>query len=260
MPRRFETDAGAFFAKWNGALRRTSSRARPWVCARWRLGFHPEDSRGRGRVGPARRSPAFIVMEYLETRARRPPPPTRRPSGAGLAELHRPPRSASASPRHLLRRDPPTERLVGVLAGVLRDSDGCAPLMDAVGTERGLAGVRARPLRPPHRPPARVLPAEAIPALIHGDLWSGNVLWTARARRSWTPPAPTPSARWSSASRPCSAASRRAPGAPTSRPGPCPADWRERNPLYQLYHLLNHYLLFGGGYGAQARQIARQFA
>ena len=39
---------------------------------------------------------------------------------------------------------------------------------------------------------------------------------------------------------------------------PLPAGWRERNPLYQLYHLLNHHLLFGGGYGAQALRIARR--
>ena len=41
---------------------------------------------------------------------------------------------------------------------------------------------------------------------------------------------------------------------------PLTQGWRERNPLYQLYHLLNHHLLFGGGYGAQALRIARRFA
>ncbi len=41
---------------------------------------------------------------------------------------------------------------------------------------------------------------------------------------------------------------------------PLPAGWRERNPLYQLYHLLNHQLLFGGGYGGQALGVARRFA
>ncbi len=41
---------------------------------------------------------------------------------------------------------------------------------------------------------------------------------------------------------------------------PLPAGWRERNPLYQLYHLLNHYLIFGGHYGAEALAIARRFS
>jgi fructosamine-3-kinase len=41
---------------------------------------------------------------------------------------------------------------------------------------------------------------------------------------------------------------------------PLAAGWRERNPLYQLYHLLNHALLFGGGYLAQAEAVARRYA
>ena len=39
-----------------------------------------------------------------------------------------------------------------------------------------------------------------------------------------------------------------------------PAGWRERNPLYQLYHLLNHHLIFGGHYGAEALAVARRYA
>jgi fructosamine-3-kinase len=41
---------------------------------------------------------------------------------------------------------------------------------------------------------------------------------------------------------------------------PLPAGWRERNPLYQLYHLLNHAVLFGGHYGYEARRLATGFA
>ncbi|NOY96660.1 MAG: fructosamine kinase family protein, partial [Chlorobi bacterium] len=41
---------------------------------------------------------------------------------------------------------------------------------------------------------------------------------------------------------------------------PLPIDWRERNMLYQLYHILNHYYLFGGGYGSQAINVAKQYA
>ncbi len=40
---------------------------------------------------------------------------------------------------------------------------------------------------------------------------------------------------------------------------PLPEGWRERNNLYRLYHLLNHYYLFGGGYRNQALQIARYY-
>jgi fructosamine-3-kinase len=41
---------------------------------------------------------------------------------------------------------------------------------------------------------------------------------------------------------------------------PLDPGWRERNPLYQLYHLLNHAVLFGGSYGDHARRIAARYA
>jgi fructosamine-3-kinase len=41
---------------------------------------------------------------------------------------------------------------------------------------------------------------------------------------------------------------------------PLHAGYRRRRPLYQLYHLLNHALLFGGGYVQQARDVARRLA
>jgi fructosamine-3-kinase len=39
---------------------------------------------------------------------------------------------------------------------------------------------------------------------------------------------------------------------------PLSPGWRDRNPLYQLYHLLNHHLIFGGHYGAEALAVARR--
>ena len=41
---------------------------------------------------------------------------------------------------------------------------------------------------------------------------------------------------------------------------PLEPGWRERNPLYQLYHLLNHFLIFGGHYGHEALAIVRRYA
>jgi len=39
---------------------------------------------------------------------------------------------------------------------------------------------------------------------------------------------------------------------------PLPQGWRARLQLYELYHVLNHYNLFGGGYGAQAFAMVRK--
>jgi len=38
------------------------------------------------------------------------------------------------------------------------------------------------------------------------------------------------------------------------------AGWRERFPVYNLYHLLNHLNLFGAGYLGPVRSILQQFA
>jgi fructosamine-3-kinase len=35
--------------------------------------------------------------------------------------------------------------------------------------------------------------------------------------------------------------------------------WRDRQEIYNLYHVLNHALLFGGGYGPQAQRIIDRF-
>ena len=37
-------------------------------------------------------------------------------------------------------------------------------------------------------------------------------------------------------------------------------DWRERVPLYNLYHLLNHLILFGSSYYTPVKTILNRFA
>jgi fructosamine-3-kinase len=41
---------------------------------------------------------------------------------------------------------------------------------------------------------------------------------------------------------------------------PLAAGHQERQPIYQLYHVLNHFNLFGGGYHDQARRILGRHA
>jgi fructosamine-3-kinase len=40
---------------------------------------------------------------------------------------------------------------------------------------------------------------------------------------------------------------------------PLDPDWKTKNLLYQQYHLLIHYLIFGGGYGSAVLEIARRY-
>ena len=39
---------------------------------------------------------------------------------------------------------------------------------------------------------------------------------------------------------------------------PRPAGWAIREKVYNLYHVLNHYVLFGGGYASQAQRMIDQ--
>lgn len=102
-------------------------------------------------------------------------------------------------------------------------------------------------------------PAEG-PALIHGDLWSGNVLAAAGGRTALLDPAACHAHRefeFGMSSLFGGVADR-------ARDAYCEAfpfepGWRERLPLYQLYHLLNHLNLFGHGYRTAVLDIVRRY-
>jgi fructosamine-3-kinase len=124
----------------------------------------------------------------------------------------------------------------------------CLPLARRVGLEREVAAVA---VDAPAEPPAR----------LHGDLWSGNVL----ADRDGRPWLIDPAAY---------GGHREMDLAMLDLFGHIPeptiagygevsllADgWRERLPLWQLFPLLVHAVLFGGGYVRQAHDLAVRLA
>ncbi len=100
---------------------------------------------------------------------------------------------------------------------------------------------------------------EPTPSLIHGDLWSGN--WA--MQDDGTPVIYDPAVSCSDAE--AELAMMELFGAPP--PGFWPAyrdaaglhaGYAARRGIYQLYHLLNHALLCGGGYAAQVLALARR--
>jgi fructosamine-3-kinase len=105
------------------------------------------------------------------------------------------------------------------------------------------------------------LPNDCMASLVHGDLWGGNCLVDARGGPVLIDPAVYFGHREGDLAmmelfggfdarvfRAYAEAWPLDPGA------------RERRPLYQLYHLLNHANLFGGEYLARVEQVAARFA
>ncbi|MGQ0846913.1 MAG: fructosamine kinase family protein [Sporichthyaceae bacterium] len=97
-------------------------------------------------------------------------------------------------------------------------------------------------------------------ALLHGDLWAGNVHWSAQGWTYLIDPA------CHGGHRETDLAMLALFGAPHldrildayDEAAPLAAGWRERVALHQLHPVLVHAALFGGGYGAAAGRLARE--
>ncbi|MEM1023624.1 MAG: fructosamine kinase family protein [Myxococcota bacterium] len=108
---------------------------------------------------------------------------------------------------------------------------------------------------------AQELPARLMeplrPGLIHGDLWSGNILSDGEGRPVIFDPAAyygCPEAELGMLT--WMGGRSGAFYATYAEAAQLPADWRDRAEVYRAYHVMNHATLFGGGYIAQALALA----
>lgn len=99
------------------------------------------------------------------------------------------------------------------------------------------------------------------PALLHGDLWSGNFLVGSDGQAVVIDPAVYYGHREADLAMPYLFGGFSEPFfAAYQEDWPLEPGWQERVELYKLYHLLNHLNLFGSGYLESCLEIARRFA
>jgi len=97
------------------------------------------------------------------------------------------------------------------------------------------------------------------PALLHGDLWSGNLAITSAGEPTIVDPA-----TYYGDSETDLAMTELFGRLPASfyqayqSVKPLDAGYEQRKTLYNLYHIINHYNLFGGGYLSQANKMIDQ--
>ena len=250
------TSAGVFFVK----SQRTPS---PEVFVREREGLEALAAAESGlrvpRVVCVVERPAMLVLEYLPSGPQRPDFDER--LGRGLAALH-----AVTAPRFGFAHDN--------FCGATPQPNGWSADWTSFYRERRLGFQITRLARSGalsaaehsvfegllERLPERLAGADEPPALIHGDLWPGNLLTGPEGAPALVDPAAYFGHREAElgmmvlfggfSARVFAAYQEARPLAP---------GWRDRLPLYTLYHVLNHANLFGGGYVQQAVQVARRW-
>ena len=99
------------------------------------------------------------------------------------------------------------------------------------------------------------------PSLLHGDLWAGNVM-TGNDKRAWLID-PAVSVGHAEADIAMTELFGGFPAAfygAYQEAGILQPDYRQRRDLYNLYHLLNHLNMFGGGYLPSVKRIVERYA
>lgn len=198
---------------------------------------------------------AFLAMEYLELRSRG----DAAALGQQLAQMHRPPQAYFGGPRdNTLGSTPQPNTQTATWIEFVRDKrigyqlrlaaqNGYGGTLQTQG-EKLLAGLDQ--FFTDYQPQA---------SLLHGDLWGGNHGYLAEG----TPVIFDPAVYYGDRETDLAMTELFGGFAPAfyaayQEAWPLDVGYGERKTLYNLYHVLNHANLFGGGYAAQAHQMIAQ--
>lgn len=255
---KLETNCGNFFLKWN-------AQGKSDMFIREKDGLDELAKALKGDIlipkvlcaKEISETPGFLVQEYLIPGSSSPENDEK--LGRGLALMHSYKKDrfgfytnnyCGATPQQNLWRDS---------WGEFFSTNRLQYLLDLIQKERNLPIYEIEMYNKLIDKIPQLLPENADAVLIHGDLWSGNYMITKNG-----PALIDPAVYY--ADREMEFAIITMFGGFSSRfysayneVNPLLPDWRDRNQLYQLYHVLNHYLLFGGEYQQQASSIARRF-
>jgi len=254
---RISTSVGDFFLKWNAS-------APTDMFMKEAIGLNEMSLAGSSLIIPkviwskeTDDFPGLLLMEYLQPSGNSSAFDER--MGRGIAQLHR--KTASAFGFHhsnycgtTLQDNTWTESWPKFFAQRRIWS-----LVQQIKTTRGMSSEELRNYEKLVNRIPLILSHSTQSSLIHGDLWSGNYMYTANG-----PALIDPACYY--ADREMELGMMKLFGGFSStvwgayqEEFPLPQGWKERNRLYQLYHVLNHYLLFGVSYGQQALEIAKEY-
>lgn len=254
---RLVTEAGVFFCKWNPGGPED-------MFEREREGLEALAGAGSGlripavvALSPAGPSiPPVLVLEYLAPSASGTPDSAWEGLGRGLAALHRKGADGFGFARDnycgLTLQENTWSRDWAAFYGDRR----IGPLVRRLEKEGKLGARESTVFRKLRDRLPSLLAHGPGPSLLHGDLWCGNFLSSDQGPALVDPAAyfGDREAEWGMMLLFGGFPERVL--AAYQEAWPLPDGWRGRSGLYQLYHLLNHFLLFGGGYGEQAMRIA----
>jgi len=200
-----------------------------------------------------------LELEYLEIR------PLDRASGARLgtqlAELHRHAGDAYGWPRDNFIGDTPQSNQTHLTWAGFFAAERLRPQLAWAGANGMERTLRDKGERLAENLGAFFLDYRPLPSLLHGDLWSGNAAQLADGTPVIFDPAVYRGDREADL-----AMSELFGGFPESFYAAYRAAWpldpgyETRKTLYNLYHILNHFNMFGAGYLNQARRMIEKLA